>query len=250
MVLDTEQRAHFIFNDGWDDTYVHSRCRDSGFLFSYEIANRIGGAHIGQEFSAVSDGEWLHLAYVSQNSFVYVKSLLAPLQCRINWNTWNEYTPWRSDCYDTHKAVNSCGWDFNDTQGRLLTDFDMVNWCELTQQEFDSTSGQSDYWAVLIDASVLLDCDYAYFENQALSLPPPAAGRPTTVQQLYACDVPFTVGDYPNYELPEIDARTLSQYWDDVDWSCLDACLAGNPCSEPPTEIQTEALLACKEACQ
>jgi hypothetical protein len=78
---------------------------------------------------------------------------------------------------------------------------------------------------------------------------PGGTGCGHTTYLIYNCGVVFTFSANTNYWIPELDMMAECKTDTTTPWPCYATCTTNNPCSNAPTTVQVDALIACLNAC-
>jgi len=142
-------------------------------------------------------------------------------------------------------VVGGCQVTLDDGQGNPVTQAEMVTWCQDCDQLFNS--GPDPFWNCMDNCAVTQGCSTTCFDG-CLQPVDPGTGCGHTAYALYACDVAFTFPN-TNYYVPLLDEMAYCPNDTADNWSCFATCVSNNRCWNPPSTAQTNALIACLQAC-
>ncbi len=144
-------------------------------------------------------------------------------------------------------VAGTCQVTLKDDQGNSVDQAGMVDWCTLSDELFPSAKA-SPFWLCMDNCAVAQFCDQACFNGCISPSDPGGTGCAHTVYEIYSCGVLFVFAN-TNYYVPEMDEMASCPSDTTNDWACFAICAADNPCSSPPTEAQSDAIINCLNSC-
>jgi len=142
--------------------------------------------------------------------------------------------------------VNTCGITLLDLEGTQQDVAGLTAWCEASE-EFMAAKLASPFWTCIGDAVFVDFCDEASFDA-CLAPADPGSGCGSAVHGIYACGVVWTFTD-TTFWIPEMDMQAACGSLTDWPWSCYADCVSNTTCSDPPTQAEANAMIACLNAC-
>jgi hypothetical protein len=144
-------------------------------------------------------------------------------------------------------VVQTCQITLKDIQGDQVGQAGMADWCTLSE-EFFRDAKASPFWSCMDNCAVAQSCDQTCFSGCLTPPDPSGTGCGHTVYQIYSCGVVFVYNN-TNYWVPEMDEIAVCSTDTSTNWLCYATCATNNPCSNPPTPAQAQALINCMNAC-
>jgi len=162
----------------------------------------------------------------------------------------NDASPGTADCATVADGmINTCQISLTESDGKTqATQSDLTAWCNDSEQ-FVGSSGLSPFWSCAYDCVTVSFCEQSCFTACLTPADPGGTGCDHTTYLIYSCDVIFEFSANQLYWIPELDMAAECKSDTQTPWSCYATCMANNPCSNPPTQAQANAVIACLNTC-
>lgn len=146
--------------------------------------------------------------------------------------------------------VDDCGWMTLDLTNTDVDETGFSEWCTQTEELWAGDTVTSPFWICMGNAAVKKSCDLDYANHTCCAPDDPGSGCGQTVHAVYSCKGYWALDEAQNYQIPQMDLQNLCADYTDWPWDCYATCVANNPCSEEPSEAETQALMSCLATCE
>jgi hypothetical protein len=143
--------------------------------------------------------------------------------------------------------VDTCDYTLQDVDGVDQTQLELDSWCLLSEQLFPKTT--APFWQCNGECSFLQSCSATCFDGCMNPGDPGGTDCDHTVHKIYACAIYFIFTADETLWIPEMDMQGACSGQVVVPWDCYQTCVEDNPCSNPPTQLQSTLLLNCMNQC-
>lgn len=142
--------------------------------------------------------------------------------------------------------INTCTTTLLDLEGVQQDVAGLTAWCEASE-EFMAAKLASPFWNCVGDYVFVDFCDEAAIDA-CLDPGDPGSGCGSAVNGVYACGVVW-VFEGTDFFIPEMDMQEACGSLDWT-WDCYGDCVGSVTCSDPPTQPEANAMIACLNACE